>query len=117
MSTPEKKATSLGKLFMPMRRQNMARTKRFEICNEICFLYYRQDPILNIQWGSEIQPFKIRTFEGQISNGPVFKWSGFGYNYSPNHSKIVSFKIWIFLTRFQMIFRQFHHSFESVPKG
>ena len=76
MSTPEKKATSLGKLFMPMRRQNMARTKRFEICNEICFLYYRQDPILNIQWGSEIQPFKIRTFEGQISNGPVFKWSG-----------------------------------------
>ena len=36
-----------------------------------------------IQWGSEIWPFKIwkhlksGLFEGQISNGSVFKWSGF----------------------------------------
>ena len=33
-----------------------------------------------VKWGSEIQPFKIRKqlkfglFDGQISNGPGFKW-------------------------------------------
>ena len=38
-----------------------------------------------IQWGSEIRPCEIRKhlksglFEGRISNGPVFKWSGFSY--------------------------------------
>ena len=32
---------------------------------------------------------KSRLFEGQISNGPVFKWSGFsyGFSYSPNYLK------------------------------
>ena len=36
-----------------------------------------------IQWGSEIPPFEIRNnlksgnFEGWISNGSVFQWSGF----------------------------------------
>ena len=46
-----------------------------------------------LQWGSEIRPFEIwkhsksALFEGHISNGTVFKWSGFSYGYSnsPNH--------------------------------
>ena len=60
-----------------------------------------------VQWGSEIRPFKIleiQTFEGRISNGSVFKWSGFnyGYRHSPNHSKTERFKM--FLSGFQMVF-------------
>ena len=42
--------------------------------------------------------------EGQISNGQVFKWSCFGYGYSPNHLKTGTFKIQTFLSRFQMFF-------------
>ena len=69
-------------------------------------------PSLNIQWGSEIRPFEIpkplksRLSEGQISNGLVFKWSGFsnGYSYSPNQSKKGPFKILMFLSGFQMVF-------------
>ena len=41
-------------------------------------------------WRSEIQKhLKSQLLEGQISNGPVLKWSGFsyGYGYCPNHSK------------------------------
>ena len=64
------------------------------------------------QWGSEIWPYKIRKhlksrlFEGRISNGPVFKWSGFcnGYSYSPNYSKTGPFKIRPFLSGLQMVF-------------
>ena len=54
-----------------------------------------------IQWGSEIRPFEIRKhlksglFEGRISNGPVFKWSGFSYQ---------PFEIRTFLSGFQMVF-------------
>ena len=50
---------------------------------------------VKIQWGSEIQPFKIqkylksRLFEGRISDGPVFKCLGFSY--CPKHSKSGSF--------------------------
>ena len=59
-----------------------------------------------IQWGSEIRPLKIMKqlksglFEGQISNGPVFKWSGFTYGFCPNHSKTILFKIHTFSFRF-----------------
>ena len=44
-------------------------------------------------------------FEGQILNGPVFKWSDFrnGYSYSPNHSKTGPFKIRTFMSKFQMV--------------
>ena len=75
--------------------------------------------IFCLHWGSEIQPFEIwpfnirkhfnsRLFEGRISNGPVFKWSGFRYGYSvdPNHSKIGPFKVWTFLFGFQMVFEK-----------
>ena len=54
-----------------------------------------------MHWGSEIQPFEIWKhlksghFEGLISNGPVFKWSGFSYR---------PFKIRTFLSGFQMVF-------------
>ena len=66
--------------------------------------------MLQIHWGSEIRPFKIRKhlksrlFEGQISNGQVFKWCGFryGYRYSPNHLKTGPLKIRMILSRFQM---------------
>ena len=49
---------------------------------------------------------KSGLFKGQISNVPFFKWSGFicGYSFSPNHLKTVLFKIWMFLSRFQMVF-------------
>ena len=60
-----------------------------------------------VQWGSEIRKHLIsRLFEGWISNGPVFKWSGFmyGYSYSPNVSKTGPFKICTFLSLFQMVF-------------
>ena len=64
------------------------------------------------QGGSEIQPFEIREhlksalFEGLISNGLVFKWSGFSYcySYSPNHLKTGPFAILAFLSVFQMVF-------------
>ena len=67
---------------------------------------------LSIQWWSEIRPFEIQKhlksglFEGPISNGPVFKWSGFSYGYSlnPNQSKTGLFKIRTFLFRFRMFF-------------
>ena len=45
---------------------------------------------------------KSRVFEGLNSNDLVFKWSGFSYGYS--HSKTGPFKIWMFLSRFQMVF-------------
>ena len=32
-----------------------------------------------------------------------FKWSSFGNSYSPNHSKIKPFKIWKFLSGFQIV--------------
>ena len=53
-----------------------------------------------LQWGSEIRPFEIRKhsksglFESRISNGPVFKWSGFSYQ---------PFEIQTFLSGFQMV--------------
>ena len=58
-----------------------------------------------IQWGSEIQPFKIQKhlksglFEYQISNGPDLKGSGYSLTYSngPNHLKTGPFKIWTLL--------------------
>ena len=61
------------------------------------------------QWGSEIWPFEIWKhlksvlFEGRISNGPVFKWSGFGYgySYSPNYLKTGPLEIQTFLSRFK----------------
>ena len=49
---------------------------------------------------------KSQLFKGRISNGPVFKWWGFSYGYSPNHSKTEPFKIRMFLSRFQMFFWQ-----------
>ena len=50
---------------------------------------------IELHWRSKIQPFKIQKdsknglFEGQISNGLVFKWQDFtnGYSNSPNHLK------------------------------
>ena len=38
---------------------------------------------------------KSKRFEAQISNGPVFKWTGFGYGYcyNPNHLNTRRFKI------------------------
>ena len=64
-----------------------------------------------LQWGSEIRPFEIwkhsksALFEGHISNGTVFKWSGFSYSYSnsPNHLKTGPFKIWTFF-QISMVF-------------
>ena len=59
-------------------------------CEFLCFTF---NTYSNIQWGSGIQPFEIqknlksRLFEGWISNGLVFKWLGFSFSYSPNHSK------------------------------
>ena len=70
--------------------------------------------ISNIQWRSEIWPFEIRKhlkswlFEGWISNGPVFKWMGFSYGYSPNHSKTGPFKIRTILSGFKMFLRKWH---------
>ena len=64
---------------------------------------------IQIQWGTEIRPFEIRKhlksglFEGRISNGPVFKWSGFSYGYGPNHLKTGPFEIQTFLFGFQMV--------------
>ena len=60
---------------------------------------------------SEMGPFEIQKnlksglFEGQILNGPVFKWSGFnnGYSYSPNHLKTRPFETQTFLSRLQMV--------------
>ena len=55
---------------------------------------------MSVQWGSEIRPFEIRKhlksglFEGRISNGLVFKWSGFSYQ---------PFEIRKFLSGFQMV--------------
>ena len=46
---------------------------------------------------------KSRLFEGQISNGPVFKWSGFSDCFSSYHLKTGPFKIWPFLSGFQMV--------------
>ena len=42
----------------------------------------------------------------RISNSPVFKWSGFtyDYNYSPNHLKTGPFKIQTVLSGFQIVF-------------
>ena len=37
----------------------------------------------------------------RFSNGPVFKWSGFSYGYSPNHSKTGPFKIRTFCLDFK----------------
>ena len=41
-------------------------------------------------------------FEGQISNGLVFKWSRFnnGYSYCPDHLKTRPFKIWTYSNGF-----------------
>ena len=70
------------------------------------------NPVLVIQWRFKIWPFKIQKhlksglFEGQISNVPVFKGSGLGYSHSPNHLKTWPFKIWMFLSGFQMIFHK-----------
>ena len=52
---------------------------------------------LQLQWGSEIQPFKIQKH---------LKWLGlsYGYSYSPNHSKTRPFKIQTFLSRIQVVF-------------
>ena len=47
---------------------------------------------------------KSRLFEGRISNGPVFKWSGLSYTFSPNHSKIGPFKFPKFCLDFKMVF-------------
>ena len=63
---------------------------------------------MRVQWGSEIRKhLKSGLLEGQISNGPVFKWSGFnyGYSYSPD-LKTEPFKIWMFLSGFQMVFEK-----------
>ena len=54
----------------------------------------------SIKWGSKIKPFEIQKhlnswlFEHWISNGPVFKGSGYScsYSYSPNHLKTGPFK-------------------------
>ena len=64
---------------------------------------YNRYSINEIQWGSEIRPFEIwkhlksGLFEGQISNGPVFKWSCFsyGYSYNPNHLNTRPFKCFV----------------------
>ena len=63
------------------------------------------------QWGSEIRPFEIqkylesRILEVRISNGPVFKGTGYSFSYSngPNHLKTRPIKIWTFLSGFQMV--------------
>ena len=59
---------------------------------------------------------KSRPFDGQISNGPVFKWSGLGYRYgySPNHKKTRPLKIWTFLSSFQMVFDKMTARFQMA---
>ena len=53
--------------------------------------HIRTNPSLQpLPLGSEIRPFEFRTFWGSISNGSVFKWSGFSYG---PHSKTGPFKI------------------------
>ena len=49
---------------------------------------------------------KLGLFEGWNSNGLVFKWSCFRYSYSLNHSKTGTFKIWMLLSGFQMVFHK-----------
>ena len=64
------------------------------------------------KWGSEIWPFKIRKHSKSglsvdwISNGLVFKGSGYSYShcYGPNHLKIRPFKIGTFLSWFKKVF-------------
>ena len=58
----------------------------------------------------EIQKhLKYRLFEGQISNGPVFKWFGLSYGYSPNYLKTRPFKIQKFLSGFHKVFKNGSH--------
>ena len=58
-----------------------------------------------LQRGSEIEKhLKSGLFDSRISNGLVCKWSGFSYGDSPNHLKTGPFKIWTFLSEFQMDF-------------
>ena len=63
---------------------------------------------------------KPRLFEEWISVGPVVKGSGYNISYSsvPNHFKTVPFKIWTFLSGFQMVglpdFRS-HGPFANQP--
>ena len=70
--------------------------------NWICFNHWKTVPVL---YDGDV---KSGLFEGWISNGPVFKWSGCsnGHSYSPNHSKTRPFKIRTFLSRFPMDFYQ-----------
>ena len=53
------------------------------------------------QWGSEIQPFKIRPFLRLDC-----KWFSlsYGYSCSPNHSKTGPFKIQTFVSGFQIFY-------------
>ena len=77
--------------------------------------------------GESIWPFEIRTFrrsdfKWSDLNGPVFNWSGFnygyGFSYSPDHSKNGPFKIEMFVTRFQMVeLPDFRSHSKSEPFG
>ena len=69
--------------------QTLARRKRL-------FGFHRQGIYSG---GSAIRPFEIRKHLN-------FKWSGYnnGHSSSPNHLKTESYEIWMFLSRFQMVF-------------
>lgn len=62
--------------------------------------------MMQMNWEKIRKHLKYGLFEGRISNGPVFKCSGFsiGYSYGRNHSKTGPVAIWTFLSKFQMVF-------------
>ena len=65
------------------------------------------DPQIFLTYSGDLKSVHLKSglFEGRISNGPVFEWSGFsfGFGYSPNYSKTRPFEIQMFLSGFQMV--------------
>ena len=69
------------------------------------------EKIMNYSGDLKSDHVKSRLFEGQISNGPVFKWLGFcnGYSYSSNHLKTGPFKIQTFCSDFKWFLKNGSH--------
>ena len=92
---------------MPFSNQNIL--TGFQIIFSIQNLDYivRYFDFSQIMRESEIRSFEIRKHlksglsEGRIKNGPVFKWLGLSYCYSPNHLKTGPIKIRSFCPNFK----------------